>query len=307
MQKIDFIKNLEDIVYRLQSQNIVNLFETGFSKQGNQEYQYNLITPLLFVSKSNYDQILQNETNVEILNTLNAKTIYNEDNLSILTNVLRITVPSQIINQPSALLLYNFHKTLVTTLKLSKKVLVSEILSLDFQSSLDQGIIIFQILIEGDGLDTEKYIKILEALQELIEALSKIHCETNLKSEIILLDSGSDTNVGVKTNVETAKSLFLIFKEVWDFITNFRYYKQNQNNKALLDSLSIREELKKKCDEGIISSEEMQEYIFMIKTRTDNLIGMKVLPKQIVMENIQVNNKKLLNEFEGLKMLTGGE
>ena len=40
-------------------------------------------------------------------------------------------------------------------------------------------------------------------------------------TEIILLDSGSDTNVGIQASVETAKSLFLIFKEVWDLIKNF--------------------------------------------------------------------------------------
>jgi hypothetical protein len=45
----------------------------------------------------------------------------------------------------------------------------------------------------------------------------------------------------------------------------------------------------------------------MVKTRTDTLIGMKVLPKQIVAETNVIENKKLLNEFEGIKMLMSGE
>ena len=45
----------------------------------------------------------------------------------------------------------------------------------------------------------------------------------------------------------------------------------------------------------------------MIKTRTEDLIGMKVLPKQIVNETTQIENKKLLSEFEGLKMLYSGD
>jgi hypothetical protein len=43
----------------------------------------------------------------------------------------------------------------------------------------------------------------------------------------------------------------------------------------------------------------------MVKTRTDDLIGMKVLPKKIVTETNQIENKKLLTEFEGLKLISG--
>jgi hypothetical protein len=45
----------------------------------------------------------------------------------------------------------------------------------------------------------------------------------------------------------------------------------------------------------------------MIKTRTDDLIGMKVLPKQIMVGTNQIENKKMLAEFEGIKMLSSGE
>jgi hypothetical protein len=34
---------------------------------------------------------------------------------------------------------------------------------------------------------------------------------------------------------------------------------------------------------------------------------MKVLPKQIVIESNQIENKKLLAEFEGMKMLSSGD
>ncbi|MBJ7427369.1 MAG: hypothetical protein JHD28_00180 [Bacteroidia bacterium] len=70
--------------------------------------------------------------------------------------------------------------------------------------------------------------------------------------------------------------------------------------------MSIRSEIQKKVDEGVLTKEEGVEYILMIKTRTDDLIGMKVLPKQIVIESSQIENKKLLAEFEGMKMLSSG-
>lgn len=305
MQKIDFIKNLETIVDKLKSETIAAHFRSGFNKPGN-AYPYNHINPILFQSKSNYDQIKDDARYSEILNSLSAQTIYEEENLANLTTILVTQAANGIITRPNAVDLYNFHNTLTTTLKLSKEILISEVLNSSFENSIDNGVLVFQILIESEGLSTEKYIKIFTALQELIETISKIFAEKD-EPQIILLDSGSDTNVGIKSGVETTKSLFLIFKEIWDFITNFKYYKSAQKNKALLDSLSIRAEIQKKVEEHVLTEEEGKEYAHLIKTRTDDLIGMKVLPKVIVQDSNKIENKKLLEEFEGLKMLTGGD
>jgi len=304
MQKIDFVKHLENIVEELQSKEIFKNFQKGFA-QPNQAYSYGLINPLLFISKSNYDKLIADEKNRTILESLNADLIYEEKNLSELTNVLRTAQANSVILNARTLKLLNFHNSLINTLKLSKELLISKDLDSNFEESIENGIIIFQILIETEGLETEKYIKIFTAFNELIIAISKVYNETDDKSEIILLDSGSDTNVGIKTGVETAKSLFLIFKEIWDYITSYKHYKQTKKNNALLESLSIRAEIQKKVDEKIITKEEGLEYTHMIKTRTDDLIGMKVLPKKIVTETNQIGNKKLLSEFEGLKLITG--
>lgn len=304
MQKFDFVQNLEAIVGKLHSENILNHFNQGFSVPAK-AYEYNNINPILFQSKSNYDQLKNDERYSAILKSLSAHIIYSAENLANLTTVLLNQGASAIYLRPNALELYNFHNALITTLKLSKEILVSEVLRVNFEDAINNGVLIFQILIENEGISTEKYIKIFSALQELIETISKIFKESEQKPQIILLDSGSDTNIGVKSGIETTKSLFLIFKEIWDFITNFKYYKTAQKNKALLESLSIRTEIQKKIDENILTPEEGKEYMHLIKTRTDDLIGMKVLPKVIVLETNQIENKKLLNEFEGLKMLTG--
>jgi hypothetical protein len=306
MQKIDFLNNLQTVVDKLQSEEIIAQFSVGF-KQPTLNHQYSRITPLLFTSKSNFDNIKADERYAEILKSLNAEAIYSEQNLASLTAILTQAQAHQIIAHSNAIALYNFHNALLFTLKLSKDILVSESLNKNFETAISEGVVVFQILIEGEGLDTDKYIKIFSALSELVSTISKIFNEADEKSQIILLDSGSDTNLGIKSGVETAKSLFLIFKEVWDFITNFRFYKNSQKNKTLLDSLSIRSEIQKKVDEGVITADEGKEYTHIIKTRTDDLIGMKVLPKQIVLEKNQIENKKLLSDFEGVKLLTGGE
>ena len=306
MQKIDFVKNLETIVEKLKSKEIVSQFQAGFNQPG-QSFNYAAINPLLFLSKSNYDQIKDEAQFEEILRVLNAESIYTETNLSNLTTILQAAPAQTIIRQASAVALYNFHNTIIQTSKLSKNILQSKSITEIMLNEFDNGVVIFQILIESEGLETSQYIKIFTAINELIETISKIVNEQEHKSEIILLDSGSDSNVGIKSGIETARSLFLIFKEVWDFVTNFQFYKQKQKNQALLESLTIRSEIQKKVDEGILTEQEGKEYLHMIKTRTDDLIGMKVLPKQIVLESNQIENKKLLAEFEGMKLLTSGD
>jgi hypothetical protein len=303
MQKIDFVKNLDTIVEKLQSKAIVEIFQKGFA-QPNQNYSYGLANPLLFKSKSNFDQLITEEKYSAILESLNSKSIYEEQNLSRLTTILRTAQANSVLLNAHSVDLYNFHNSLTATLKLSKEILISKDLDSNFQESIENGIVIFQILIETEGLETEKYIKIFTAFNELITTISKIFNETEDKPEIILLDSGSDTNVGIKTGIETAKSLFLIFKEIWDYVTSYKHYKESKKNNALLDSLSIRAEIQKKVDDGIITKEEGLEYTHMVKTRTDDLIGMKVLPKKIVTETNQIENKKLLTEFEGLKLIS---
>lgn len=306
MQKIDFIKNLEIIVEKLKSNEIVMEFNVSFEKPVN-EHNYQKLNPVLFQSKSNYDQIKNVVDYSEILNNLGAEEIYNEQNLANLTQLFTPKQPRELLAHPKPLKLFNFHNTLVSTLILAKNVLQNKIFNGQDVNNIDRGIVIFQILIEGEGLEAEKYIKILNALQELIETISKIFNETDQKPEVILLDSGSDTNLGIKSGVETAKSLFLIFKEIWDFITNFRYYKQKLRNNSLLESLQIRAEITKKIEDGILTQEEGLQYIHIIKTRTDDLIGMKVLPKDIVLDSNIIENKKLLSDFEGYKMLGPAE
>lgn len=306
MQKLDFVKNLEIIIENLKSIDTLKLFETGFSSP-NQNFEYNKIIPLLFVSKSNYEQIKNLEQYSKILEYYDCEEMFSSNNLTYLTTSLKHANANSIYLHSNNLSLYNFHKTIVNTYNLSKDILLNDILNESYEDTLNEGVNIFQIVIEEEGLETSTYIKILASLTELVEVLNKINNQQTDKTEIVLLDSGSDTNLGLRTSIETAKSLFLIFKEVWEYATNYRQYKNSQKNKVLMESLTIRSEIKKRIEEGVITEAEGTEYTHLIKTRTDDLIGMKVLPKQIVLEHSKIENKKLLGEIEGIRLLSNGK
>ena len=269
MQKLDFVKNLEVIIRELQSTSILHHFRVASEKPQN-AYEFSKIIPILFQTKGKYDQLKNNDEYSEILSSINSEVIYSDDNLHYFTTLLTNKQVAYILIDHYGLSFFNFHNTLVNTFLLTKNVLLGESLNNDFQSNLENGISIFQIIIAEQGLETEKYIKIFTAFQELIEALSKIVGEEEQKSEIILLDSGSDTNVGIKSGIETAKSLYLIFKEIWDSIKNRKYYDQEKNNKALLESLSVRSEIVRSIKEGIISEDEGRTLTHLVKTRTDD-------------------------------------
>lgn len=302
MQKLDFVKNLEIIIEKLHSDKVVQIFNQGFEKPTH-SYQYEIVRPLLFTVKSNYDNFKFNPNYNQILENLQASQIYSEENLSYISTALGTYSAAAVYGNRRLLDFYNFNRTLITTFVLADNLLLSESLEKSFDETLDEGIIVFQVLISGEGLEPEKYIKILSAIQELVEVLNKIYNE-NQKPEIILLDSGSDTNIGLKTGIETAKSLFLIFKEIWTFAFSHKHYVQNEKNKSLIESLSVRAEILKKLEEKVITEDEAKEYTHLVKTRTDDLIGLKVLPKQIVNDVDYIENKQRLLEFEGQKLLS---
>ncbi|WP_338767097.1 hypothetical protein WAF17_05125 [Bernardetia sp. ABR2-2B] len=306
MQKLDFVKNLEIIVSNLESSAIISYFQAGGKAKGA-NYDFSPINLHLFRSKSNYDNISNNVELNEILDALEASTLYNESNLSQLTTIFRNTQFHNLVANPLAFSFYNFHNTLLSMLKLAKKVLLTSLLEKNYDDYIEEGIIVFQTVIDTDGLKTETYAKIFTALADLVEVLSILNGEQEQESKIILLDSGSNTNTAIKTGIETAKSLFSIFKEVWDFTVNHKYYKASQTNKVILESLTTREEINKKVANGTITEDEAKQYQHLIKTRTNELIKLKTLPKQIVVENNQIENRKLLKEFDSTKTLTEGK
>lgn len=297
MQKIEFIKKIETIVDRLKSADIVRIFQEGFRQPGN-HYNYGLLNPILFVSKSQYDQIMLDVKLNKVLDLISGHQIYDEKIMSTLPSVLHSSQASNIILNANATNFYSFHKGLIDMLNVSRSLLSNEIIENNNLKNLENGVLLLTIQIEANGLETSKYIKILNLLSELIKTLEKIYNFEEIESEIVLLDSGSDTNIGLQTKVEIAKAIFEIFKEIWDFITSFSFYRNQQKNNALLESLSIRRQIQKSVDEGTLTEQEAQEYIHVIKTRTDNLIGLKVLPRELIIRNHQIDSSKILEEYK---------
>jgi hypothetical protein len=117
------------------------------------------------------------------------------------------------------------------------------------------------------------------------------------------LDSGSKVSLAVKTTIETASDLFKLFKEVWDFFLNYRHHKNKVEMDSMTYNFGILEKIKAAQEKGILTESKAQEYSKTVIWRTDDLIGLKVLPKQIVDAEEVQKNVELLQNFTSIKQL----
>ena len=307
MQKLDFVKGLTEIIQKLNSDEITEVFSRSFSVKSDGVFDFASLTPLLFNSKSNYDTLTKDKELKKIIADFELDDIYTNENLALIVKHFTQTSPFHVFKVPQIKTFWGVHQALTHLLRITKKQLLNDVFLQKNETQLNKGIIIFQIVIDGEGLDAGIYSEIFINLKELVSTIAKINGQDNENAEIILLDSGSDTNVAIRTTAETAKSLFLIFKEMWDFFANFKFYKQKQQNQALMEGLTIMQEVKDKVSSGLLTEEQGREYLHYIKSRTDKLIGYKVMPKSIISENTTVDNIKLLHEMKEIRLLSSGQ
>lgn len=303
MQKINFISSLSIIIRNLKSEDVHAIFLDSLTTPSDKSYKYSAVIPLLFISKSNFDNLIKDPQYKNILVSIGASKYYNEEYLSQITSLLTDSSPYYLIRETKVREFFIFHEMLLQLFFIAKRHLIDEDYIYSYESQINLGIISFQIIIESEGLDAEIYAEIFTALKKLIVIISKINQSNDETAEIILLDSGSDANILLKSTVENARSLFLIFKEIFEFVTSFRFYKQRQKNQALLDGLNIMSEIKAKVDAQVLTEDQGKEYSHYIKTQTDKLLGYKVIPTQLLLNSADLTKEQLLIEMKETKLL----
>jgi hypothetical protein len=270
MQKLDYTENLKSLKESLKSQDIINLIN-GLPVGGPIPHAKEL-TPIIIESKSNYDKINSDTAKFDILQTLGADNLYSQSSIANVINGIVQTVIQnhqkvQLFLVSSFLDFYSFHYSIIKATLLSEEVL--------FKNNLPElhanDTILFRIL-SGNELELSKYGKILSLIRDLIEVIQKILKEEEQPITITLLDSGSDTNLGIKSTIEISKSLFQIFKEVWDWLLNRKFYKNKLRNSGLMDNLSVMIAIQEAKEKGAIDEETARIYRETIIIKTEDLL-----------------------------------
>jgi len=257
MQKLEYVRALAEISKQLKSPSIVAEFDRLSSLPLTSSSSSKSIATTLFDYKSTYDRLFDDGRYRPILEILNSDGF---DSSVFLKLVLKLSTginKSDIFLDEEIYDFYQFNKFLITHYELANSLLDNKNLS-DLDTTAD-GVIVFQIIIDEDGLDPAEYGRIFLALNELASTIAHLHDE-DTESKIILLDSGSDSFIGLKTGVETARSLFQIFKEVWDFLVNRKRYEEKMNQQSLSDTLSTLQLIEQMRQNNTLSDAEAQLY-----------------------------------------------
>jgi hypothetical protein len=301
MQKLDFTENINSLVSSLNSKKIIDAVKALPPNQAMP--QVDQLTPLIIESKSNYDKIDSESGKMDILKALDAESLYSQTNIA---NIINAIVAIQIQHQHKVQLFlsemflpfYSFHENLLKTQSLAQTVLFKNNLT-DLNS---QDTIIFRIL-SGENIEINKYVKIISLIKEIIEILKTIFAQEDTEVTLTLIDSGSDSNLGVKSTIEISRSLFQIFKEVWDWIVNRKFYKNKLRNSGLMDSLNIMTAIHEAKEKSVIDEETARIYKESIIIKTEDLLDLNVLPKDLFQSTLATNSRKLLSEFSNIKLL----
>jgi hypothetical protein len=301
MQKLDFTENINSLVSSLNSKKIIDAVKALPPNQAMP--QVDQLTPLIIESKSNYDKIDSESGKMDILKALDAESLYSQTNIA---NIINAIVAIQIQHQHKVQLFlsemflpfYSFHENLLKTQSLAQTVLFKNNLT-DLNS---QDTIIFRIL-SGENIEINKYVKIISLIKEIIEILKTIFAQEDTEVTLTLIDSGSDSILGVKSTIEISRSLFQIFKEVWDWIVNRKFYKNKLRNSGLMDSLNIMTAIHEAKEKSVIDEETARIYKESIIIKTEDLLDLNVLPKDLFQSTLATNSRKLLSEFSNIKLL----
>lgn len=288
----------------LLSEKICSNFEQA--TQTNTTFDGTTLTAILVESKSNYDRFSNNEIYKELFLYLKSDSIYSTQSISNLINeTMSRKATFDIFYNSRFSTFYTFHKSLQLISKLNTEIYFNSI-DLSQNDNLASGYIVFEMLSEEQGQTIDYYSKVLNALREILDALSKI-LDPKTQSKIVLLDSGSGTNIGIQTGVAVAQSLFQIFKEVWDWVINHKHYKNKTELQSLLDNLDAIKKVQEHENYGTLSQDEAQLITHTLKSRIPTLIGLNTVPKTLTQENFGAIERQILLGYRDTKMLESND
>ncbi|MCL5027563.1 MAG: hypothetical protein M1480_00940 [Bacteroidetes bacterium] len=303
MQKLDFTKAVDVVRDKLKTDSLLKIFNESL-KTNVANYDGRNLTSLIMESKSNFDRIIEESDANKIIETLGGTPLYESKYISdLLNNFLSKRDTYGIYYNKIVYDFYCFHQALDKIYFASQKLFFEEKEN-NYNDNYEDGIIIFE-LFSDSNLNINLYSKIFNLLDELMTAISKGHnpqtpCEPAI---ITLLDSGSNTNIGIKTTAEVAKSLFLAFKEIWDWLINKKHYKSRIENQSLLENLDVLEKIKEYEQKSVINSDEAKTLVHTIKTRINDLLDLNLVPKVVAEQEIEISKTDLLLEYKELKQL----
>jgi hypothetical protein len=294
MQKLDFVEAIEKVYKEMFTGDVVSDIESsltpGLSKYGSE------LAITLWDMYSNYNALKKDKRYFIVLSALNGDELFTSENIANLFKLFQGDIGQiDFLKNREFRQFLDFHFTLNATYEFTKKLLSQKKVKKSIGERGENGVLIFRIFNEDDGLGTDVYIKIFKALELLFVTVSEIEGDGPVVPKIILLDSGSDTNLGLEAGAKASATIFQTFKQIYDFIRFRRHERVERDNRTLLESLNVISEIKSKVAAKEITEQDGQQYTHHVKTTLNTLLGLNVIPKELADETENVNIMTLLN------------
>ncbi|UPL48753.1 hypothetical protein [Hymenobacter sublimis] len=191
-------------------------------------------------------------------------------------------------------LLSNKWRVMITAAKVWKELTIPAELKI---TETNDSLISIELQFEEIAPPASVLSKAINAIEELYESIrSAYQIEGNETLKIIKADSGSDVRIDLKGAGGVIKHLKDFFLEAWHKIRHKRAEEVVENNKALLSSLAVVQQIESLVSSGSITNEEGERLKYRIINSTISLFDSRALPGNIPI-NENVNNVKMLDRF----------
>lgn len=158
---------------------------------------------------------------------------------------------------------------------------------------------IISIELQFDGVMPPALVlaKAINALEELYESIANAYqIDSREALKIVKIDSGSNVKIDCKGLGSVVKHLKDFFLEAWHKVRHKRVEEVIENNKALLSSLAVVQQVDSLVSSGSITHEDAERIKHRIISSTFSLLDNRALPGNIP-NNENVDNIKMLDRF----------
>jgi hypothetical protein len=301
MQKLDLVRNVRLLAEAFHATKIAQLLALPTH---NNPLSLQPAIPELVTAKSRYDVLKTTPSMQPLLSLFRCDEVYDTLPFSTLITVLsHNTAPISYFQKDVFLRAWALHRDIERFDILCQKLYSDDTFSA-YQAE-SSPLVVLQISRTTPSIPLADLTSILSTLSELLSVLQHVYLPDTPHSipTVTLLDSGSPLSVGVKTSVEIADALTKLFKEIFFFWISYKSYKNKVEMETLTGNLSVLEDIKKAQANGTLSEEKAKEYSVLIVRKTDDLIGLKVMPKKILDVDTTIDHPKMLEEYTSVKLL----
>lgn len=305
MQRLDLIQTLERVSRELLTPEIISLCKPEFMKvgTGNAVWNSSKLLPLLITSKSQYDSLMLETNSREVLTALGADAVYSTTAFADVVRQVSAATTTHDLFFKKFSQVYAFHSALETQLQMAKRLLVNDAELLE-ESPATHGVLLFH-LTDHNNLTTftlSKIVALIGDLVQLIAALTSPSVESSPPT-VVLLDSGSSATIGLKTSVETAKTVSELFREMWQWWIYRKHFDNKVTMESVATNLSILKTIKEAENANILTPEKAKEYATLIQRKTDDLLDLDVLPRELAFDAKRRQQLQMLGPTPATKSL----